>query len=756
MSYTVAVRTLCEFTAKRGDLDLRYTPSPDASEGRAGHAIVASRRASGYETEVSLTGSYGSLTVRGRADGYDAAHRRLEEFKTYRGDLAAMRENQRALHWAQLRVYGALMCAKLGLDTIELALVYYDIGTGRETALTETAHRVDLQRAFEDQCERFVAWANQEAAHRTQRDAALTALRLPHASFRPGQRELAVAVYRAATQGRCVLAQAPTGIGKTIGTLFPLLKASPRASLDKLLFLSAKSPGRQLALDALASLARAQDETPPLRVLELVARDKACEHPELACHGESCPLARGFYDRLAVARSAALARPVLDRAALREVALEHRVCPYYLGIELARWCDVIVGDYNYYFDVGGLLHMLGAHNQWRMGVLVDEVHNLPERARAMYSAELAQTRVDAVRRGARPALKRVLARLQRRWNALNGAQDTNYQASDTLPADLLATLGELSAALGDQLAEPALIRDVELERFYFDILHFLRIAERFDEHSLFDVTIARGQRTPRSTLCIRNVVPAGALRARIAAAHCITLFSATISPPNYYADMLGLPANTVHVEIASPFGAQQLDVQIARDISTRYRDRERSLAALVERVGRQYDDQPGNYLCFFSSYEYLQQAAEAFVASHPHVSVWLQSRTMDEAGQQAFIARFVADGRGIGFAVLGGAFGEGIDLPGTRLIGTFIATLGMPQLNPVNEQLRLRMDALYGAGFDYAYLIPGLRKVVQAAGRVIRSEQDRGVVHLLDDRFARADVRALLPAWWRVGQRDEA
>ncbi|MEM5404267.1 ATP-dependent DNA helicase [Paraburkholderia unamae] len=756
MSYTVAVRTLCEFTAKRGDLDLRFTPSPDASDGRAGHAAIAARRPPGYETEIALSGTFESLTVRGRADGYDPARRRLEEFKTYRGDLDAMRENQRALHWAQLRVYGALLCDKLGLDALELALVYYDIGSGRETALVEHASAPELRAAFETQCRRFVAWAEQESAHRAARDAALAALRLPHPQFRHGQRDLAEAVWRAATQGRCLLAQAPTGIGKTIGTLFPQLKACPRAAIDKVVFLSAKSSGRQLALDALATLTSEQDDAQrpklPVRVLELVAREKSCEHPEAACHGESCPLARGFYDRLPAARAAALERARLDRAALREVASEHAVCPYYLGQELARWSDVIVGDYNYWFDASAMLFMLAAHNQWRASVLVDEAHNLPERARAMYSAELVQTRVDTVRRAASAPLKRALARLQKHWNAQNAVQPGAWRASDTLPEGLVAALGDVIGAIGDQFAEPALVRDPELERFYFDALHFTRIAERFDTHSLFDVTPLAQQnaRRPRSTLAIRNIVPADALRARIATAHSITLFSATLSPTHYYSDMLGLPANTVSIDIDTPFRAEQLDVHIARHISTRYKDRERSLDALVGRVAAQFAERPGNYLCFFSSYDYLRQAADAFAARHPDVAIWLQSRTMDEAGQQAFVARFVEGGCGIGFAVLGGAFGEGIDLPGTRLIGTFIATLGMPQVNAVNEAMRARMDTLYGDGFDYTYLIPGLRKVVQAAGRVIRTEHDRGVVHLLDDRFAQPGVRALLPTWWRI------
>ncbi|CAM2189796.1 DNA excision repair protein ERCC-2 [Paraburkholderia sacchari] len=763
MSYTVAVRTLCEFTAKRGDLDLRFTPSPDASEGRAGHAAIAARRPAGYETEVALTGVFGTLTVRGRADGYDPARQRLEEFKTYRGDLDAMRENQRALHWAQLRVYGALMCEKLCLDALELALVYYEIGSGRETALVERASAQQLRAEFESQCARFIAWAEQESAHRAARDGALAALRLPHAAFREGQRDLAEAVWRAATQGRCLLVEAPTGIGKTIGTLFPQLKACARAGIDKVLFLSAKSSGRQLAIDALNTLADAQAEgeagasanasSLPLRVLELVAREKACEHPDLACHGQSCPLARGFYDRLPAARAAALVRVRLERATLREVAREHEVCPYYLGQELARWSDVIVGDYNYYFDVSAMLFMLGAHNQWCTSVLVDEAHNLPERARAMYSAELVQTRVDAVRRAASAPVKRALTRLARHWNTQTAMQPQAWRASETLPEGFVAALGDVIATIGDQLAQPALVRDAELERFYFDALHFVRMAERFDTQSIFDVTPlpAREAKRPRSTLCIRNIVPAGALRARMAAAHSVTLFSATLAPTHYYTDMLGLPENTVTVKIGTPFRSEQLEVRIARDISTRYKDRERSLDTLVERIATQYAARPGNYLCFFSSYDYLELAADAFVARHPHVSTWMQSRTMDETRQQAFVARFVEGGCGIGFAVLGGAFGEGIDLPGTRLIGTFIATLGMPQVNPVNEAMRERMETLYGAGFDYTYLIPGMRKVVQAAGRVIRTEHDNGVVHLLDDRFTRPDVRALLPAWWRLG-----
>lgn len=743
--YTVAVRALCEFTAKQGDLDLRFTPSPTAQEGIAGHAVVTARRAEGYRTEVSLSGDYGPLHVRGRADGYDPAHNLLEEIKTYRGQLSSMPENHRHLHWAQLRVYGHLLCAGLGLEQVNLALVYYEIGSGHETVLRETRDAGELRAIFEDQCRRFTAWAEQELRHREARDAALTALRFPHAAFRPGQRQLAETVFKANSAGRCLLAQAPTGIGKTVGSLFPVLKAAPAQRIDKVFFLAAKTPGRQLALDAAATIASASPDL-PLRVLELTARDKACEHPDKACQGSSCPLARGFYDRLPAARAAALAVPVLDRAALREVGLAHDVCPYYLGSEMARWTDVIVGDYNYYFDGGAMLYALAQANGWRASVLVDEAHNMVARARDMYSSQIDRASLRMARAAASGTVKKALTKLARAWGEIDAEAPAPYQVLAAPPEKFLSALQGATSAINDELAEQAVPLDPALQEFLFAGLGFARLAESFGEHSLCDVSRA-GKDT---TLCIRNVVPAPFLRPRFEAAHSVTLFSATLSPWHYFADLLGLPENTGWVDVESPFTAGQLAVRVAARISTRYQHRAASLAPIADLMAQQYARAPGNYLAFFSSFDYLEQAATLFSERHPEVPVWRQERRMSEAERAAFLARFHPEGRGIGFAVLGGSFGEGVDLPGARLIGAFVATLGLPQLNPVNEQLRARMQAMFGAGYDYTYLYPGLQKVVQAAGRVIRTEQDQGVVYLIDDRFDLPEVRALLPRWWEV------
>lgn len=768
-TYTVAVRELCEFTAKAGDLDLRFTPAPSSLEGIAGHQFVAASRGPHYEAEVSLEGRHGPLRVRGRADGFDRARGRLEEVKTYKGRLERQPASHRALHWAQAKIYGALLCERESLDELEIALVYFDVGSQRETVFTERATAAELRAFFTARCERFIAWAAQELAHRAARDATLRALAFPFADFRTGQRPLAEGVYRAASSGRCLLAQAPTGIGKTVATLFPLLKAAPAAlhggtrgkALDKLLFLAAKTSGRQLALDALRTLG-ADGALRGIRVLELVARDKACEYPDRACHGESCPLAAGFYDRLPAARAAAVAATdaggqdltLLDRATVREIALAHSVCPYYLSQELARWADVVVGDYNYYFDVSALLHGLAELNRWKVGLLVDEAHNLVERGRKMYTAELLpETLADARRSpGARAhaPVKKALDKLRRAWSAVDKAQADDYAVHQALPEPLAAALQQCASALGEHFAEHPAEPDAALQGFYLEALHLQRMAESLGAHSLVDVTKSKVPREA-SRICIRNIVPAPFLKPRLAAAATSTLFSATLEPTPYYADLLGLPDDHAVIDVDSPFAAEQLEVRVARRISTRYGDRGASLAPIVELMAAQFARRRGNYLAFFSSYDYLQQVAALMAQTHPEVPLWSQSRRMLEREQQDFLARFTDASEGIAFAVLGGAFSEGIDLPGRRLIGAFVATLGLPQVNPVNEQIRERMDQLFGAGYDYTYLYPGLQKVVQAAGRVIRTTSDAGVVHLIDDRFARREVRALLPRWWAVG-----
>jgi DNA excision repair protein ERCC-2 len=755
LKYAVAVRALCDFTAKRGDLDMRFTPSPSAAEGVAGHRVLAARRGPHYESELTLAADYGMLHVRGRADGYDPHAHQLEEFKTYRGDINRIPANHRALHWAQLRIYGWLLCSARACDHVRLALVYFDIATGEETSFVEAHSARSLREHFVEHCERFIDWAQSEAAHRLSRDQALQALRFPYGTFHAGQRQLAEAVYRTARAGRSLLAQAPTGSGKTLGTLFPALKAMPPARLDKLFYLVAKTSGRRLALQALRAL-QPSGAAASLRVFELVARDKACEHPDNTCDGAGCPLARGFYERLPVARAEAARVEFLDQRAVRAVALKHGVCPYYLGQELARWSDVIVGDYNYYFDLDASLHGWTKAADWRICLQVDEAHNLIERARRMYTLALERRCFDAARRRAPVTLKRALARVSRAWRQLSKSQQEGYRIYASVPAALLLALQEFIGAATDHWSANPPRRDDGLQGFFYDAVRFCRLAGTLDLGTIFEITKTGEQSGPRcsadSVLCLRNILPRQFLAPRFAAAHASVLFSATLAPHDYYVNVLGLPKATARVQVGSPFAPEQLAVRPVPSISTRLRDRQRSLRPIAELIAAQYAAQPGNYLAFFSSFEYSKAVAACFEARFAAIPVWIQEPQMTEAERDSFLARFARDGCGIGFAVLGGAFAEGIDLPGSRLVGAFIATLGLPPANAVNAEIERRMGEAFGAGYEYTYLYPGLQKVIQAAGRVIRAPSDRGVLYLIDDRFTRADVRALLPTWWRINE----
>ncbi len=761
ISLRVGVRDLCDFTAREGDLDVRFGMSPNAREGVAGHTTVIARRGADYQSEVSLKGTYEQLTVSGRADGYHPAHNRLEEIKTFRGDLSRQPDSQRQLHWAQLKVYGWMVCDRDDRASITLALVYFNIDTQAEVAFEQVTLRTELHEYFVALCSRYSVWAAQERAHRLRRDAYLTELTFPHENFRGGQRALAVAVFRVARSGGSLLAEAPTGIGKSIATLFPMLKAMPVRMLDKVYFLAAKTSGRQLALDAMARCAGTKafvagdppgdaEQRSPVRVVELIAKSKACLYPGQACTGATCPLAAGFFDRLPMARAEWVAGNAGEADAVRKAAHQHHICPYYLAQDLVRWADVVVADYNYYFDSSGSLYSAMVEGEWRVGVLVDEAHNLIERAQMMYSAELRQSQV-AMLRVQVPALKTTWARLLRIWRALRLPEGESYRVLDTPPGQFLKALHTSSVEVGAYLVNYA-DANAQLRDFYLAALHLLKRAESFDGNSVFDVTdSARHGGKPEAALMLRNVVPAPYIGPRVAAADSVTLFSATLTPVGFYRSMLGIPESAAALQVPSPFLAEQLTVRVARNISTRFVDRGASLRAITALIAEQQVQRPGNYLAFFSSFEYLELAANDLSATFPAVAQWRQTRDMSEAAREQFVRAFVDDGAGVGFAVLGGAFGEGVDLPGTKLIGAFIATLGLPPADPVTETHRKVVDRRLGKGYEYTYTLPALRKVIQASGRVIRTLDDQGTLHLMDDRFASAAVRRFLPAWWRIG-----
>lgn len=744
----VAVRTLCEFAARQGDLDLRYTPAPSSEEGIAGHGAVRARRGPRYQSEVALSGQCGKLMVSGRADGYDPIAGRLEEIKTHRGDLSRVREAQRNLHRAQLRAYGALLCRQEKRSEIDLSLIYYDVGKDKETPITETAFAEQLWQELENLCERYSDWAEQEAKHRQARDQALTDLAFPFPDFRPQQRALAETVYKNSLRQQTLLLEAPTGLGKTLGTLYPALMAMPTARQDRLFYLTSRNTARHLAVDAIHLLREKQPGPLPLRTLELVAKDHACEHPDKACHGDACPLAKGFFDRLPAARKdAANHTGPLTQSVLADIASQHGICPYFLAQEMARWCDVVVADVNRMFDQYALLHALVRQNDWQASLLIDEAHNLVDRARGMYSVELSQARLLKVRKQAPKVLKSKLDSVSRAWQSVirDHCPDISREPVilDNLPGSLTGALSRLVSAITDYLADHP--PDLALQELMFESLGFTKLAEVFGDHSLCElVRPARG----KARLTIQNLIPADFLAPRFEAADSTLLFSATLSPGVYYRDLLGMPENTCFRSLPGPFTSDQLEVHFTPEISTRQPDRERSLKPIAELILRQHQRRPGNYLAFFSSFSYLNRIRETLQQEAPDLPLRAQRPGMSADERTAFLNGFHENKTGVALAVLGGVFSEGIDLPGNRLIGAFVATLGLPPFDNWHDILRQRLEQRFGAGHAYTYLIPGLQKVAQAAGRVIRTPEDQGVIWLIDDRFLQPHIRSLLPAWW--------
>ncbi|MBW2939741.1 ATP-dependent DNA helicase [Zhongshania aquimaris] len=758
----VSVRSLCEFAARTGSLEFRYTPAPTSEEGMMGHVAVQQRRPDPYVAEYALKGQCAGLEVSGRVDGYYANQQEcfLEEIKTHRGNVNRIGPGRRDLHWAQLKVYGALLCQRDKRDSIALRLTYFEVRDELETTEDITFEATELEDYLEELCRCYISWAKQETAHREARDNALLALSFPHPEFRAGQHSLAKVVYLSAKNAVPLLLQAPTGIGKTVGVLFPALRAMPEVELDRVFFLTNRNTGRKLGLDGLRIILDSQSLSLPLRVLELSSREAACDNPDKACHGDSCPLAKGFFDRLPAARQQAVEEGFLTQSTLRRIAGEHNVCRYFLAQEMARWCDVVVADVNHYYDQFALLYSLTIANEWRVMPLVDEAHNLIDRARGMYSIALGEAEMlYGIRKVPAPLLK-PMSELEIAWASmirpfLDSDEDIEQRRYylKSVPEDLNTALYGLISAITDYLTDnPAA---AEVQNVLFTALGFLRLADKFDEHSLctleFETFAGSVRAKPGSAkLLIDNLIPADHLAQRFIDAVSTILFSATLSPAGYHQDLLGLPQTTNFIDIESPFAKEQIDLRLVTTISTRHHDREDSLVPICARIIAQYKAKPGNYLVYLSSFDYLNTVYKRLGTLAPALRLLRQTPGMPPFEREQFISDISDTAPSVAFAVLGGVFGEGIDLPGDKLIGVFVATLGLAPHDEFHEVLRERLEARYGRGYDYTYIYPGLQKVIQAAGRLIRTPEDRGVIELIDARYAWKKVRSLLPTWWGI------
>jgi len=762
--YIVSVRTLVEFVLQMGVLQMGdLTPGgfqrrDRAQAGTQAHRRVQRSRPESYQTEVEISylveGSDPPLEIRGRIDGLysDTEPVIIEEIKSTTLSLDLVSEDHNRLHWGQAQCYAFIYAKQQALSEICIHLTYYHLDSQEEKTFERLFYLEELETFYQDLITPYLDWFRKIRAWQTQRDGSIQALDFPYADYRPGQRDMAVAVYKAIRDHDCLYVQAPTGVGKTIATFFPAIKALGMGMVSKIFYLTAKTPGRLIAETALDDM---RQTGLAFKSITLTAKEKICFCPLANCDPEECVYARDYFGKVKKALEEIDQHDAFTRSVIEELSRTYEICPFEFSLDLSLWVDCIICDYNYAFDPRVYLRRFFDFGGEPYVFLIDEAHNLPDRARAMYSAELDKKTVLALRRALKPRLPGLVKKL----SAINqillerrkACQTANQQALVEYepPEKLLKALREFSQKAEDWLVlnQPAEFRQ-ELLDFYFTCNNYLRTAEYFDTFyiSYFE---RQGKGNLKAKLFCMD--PAPMLSVPLERSRAAIFFSATLLPMDYFMQLLTGEAEHPQQIYGSPFPVENVSLLIHNRIATTYKQRQNSYAPIASAIEAIYNSQVGNYLVFFPSYAYLASVLELLQEKLPDSQLLVQDRGMSEAEREAYLAQFSTNNPEtlVGLAVMGGIFGEGIDLVGERLIGAVVVGVGIPQLGLERDLIKTYFDEQNGRGFAYAYQYPGFNRVLQALGRVIRTETDRGVIVLIDERFTHARYRRLYPRHWQ-------
>lgn len=749
----VSVRSLIEFYYRQGDLDMvTYISNSRMQQGIRAHQKLQNSRPPEYEPEISITYMHATeafdLIIRGRMDGLYRNEDRLilEEIKSITQDPSQIGEHSYLLWWGQAKIYAAILCRQEGISEIDIQLALYHLDKRAETIIKESFTADDLQDFLAAVIAKYFQWAARLSERQKQRDLSLAKLEFPYPDYRKGQRQMAVSVYHTIRDKGQLLVQAPTGIGKTLAAVFPAMKAIGTGLIDRIFYLTARTTGKNIAASTTEILVQKGLDC---RVVVLTSKDRICFNPEKACHPDECEYAKGFYDRLGAAIDDIFATRIYDRATIEEYSLKHRVCPFEFSLDIALWCDCIICDYNYAFDPRVYLRRFFESVDERYTFLVDEAHNLVDRAREMFSRELYKSDTLALRRKIKDKLPEIYKHLGK-INAVflqykkEMAEDEEHRLEFPLEFD---RPGRKFVKATDKWLATNQKTDfrADLLEYYFNVNGFLWGLENYDEcyRTLYQ--------RDRSDLYIKLFCldPARQLAVCLQRCQSVIFFSATLTPFEYYRELFGCQPETAVKSLPSPFPPQNLRINLSR-IQTRYRSRQQTLQELSEAITSFLHRQTGNVLVFFPSYKYMQQSLELIQqVEHKH-QLLIQKSGMSELQRDEFLAEFQkAEELTAGFAVMGGVFGEGIDLTGKSLTAAVIVGVGLPGIDQQRELIRDYYEDRI-KGYDYAYTFPGFTRVLQAVGRVIRTETDKGNILLIDDRFFTMRYRQLYPGWWRA------
>ncbi len=765
-SFKVSVRSLVSFSIPE-DTTWTFTSYKALQEGSQAHTEIQSRHMEegSYQSEVYLSHVYEApgckVEINGRADGIWTMEDQviIHEIKSTSTPLTEIHEDFSEGHWAQGKCYAYIYALQKEINRIVVRLTYYNRQMKEEKSFDRAFTLDKLIKFMKTLVYPFASWALSQAKWRQIRNLSIKALEFPFQAYRKGQKLLAYNTYKCIQDGRRFFAQAPTGTGKTMGVLYPAIKSLGDGTIDRIFYLTAKTTTRGIAENAYQYLLK---QGLRLKTLSLTAKEKLCLNSVKNCTPDKCLYIQGYPSRSRKAVKELIKNnDFLNRNNITEAGIRHGLCPFELSLDLALQCDLIICDYNYVFDPRIYLkRFFQQKGREQYLILVDEAHNLFTRAREMYSSSLCKADITKMSKAVKEDLPLV-------YKALKGITKALGLLEKSVESDMLEAGGMpyyASERPPESLYEPICSFVMEAEHWmltrgdeeydytedlvmlFFDLLHYKNILELFSREYR---TLMTGTKS-HFTVTLQCLDPSRMLHNSMEMARSTVLFSATLSPLSYFKKILGGQEMDVTLRLPSPFPREHLLILNEDRVETRFRYREQYLGQVALSIHAFVRNHTGNYLVFFPSYKYMSDVLTLFDALEGDFEILCQQRDMDEASRDAFLAEFntYGDTTRIGFCVMGGIFGEGIDLTGDRLTGVVIVGVGLPQVSPELEVMKSYYHNEAGMGFQYAYTYPGLNRVLQAAGRLIRTESDRGGLLLIDSRFASYEYKLLLPEEW--------
>ena len=752
----ISVRNLVEFILRSGDIDNRRASLDTMEAMQAGsrlHRKIQKKMGSTYHAEVPLNiiieeENY-ELGIWGRADGIIIEETvTIDEIKGVYLSLDLLEEPIK-VHLAQAKCYAYIYGIQNDLQKINVQMTYGNLDTGDLKYFSYEYSIQQLQEWFSDLILKYKKWADFQYEWRKKRQASIKELAFPF-PYREGQKELAAGVYRTIARKKNLFIQAPTGVGKTISTLYPAIKAVGEGLGDKIFYLTAKTVTANVAKETLGILCEKGYQA---KSVQITAKEKLCPCEEAECNPVSCPYAKGHFDRVNDAVYDLLQKENnMTREVLLAHAKEYQVCPFEMCLDTATWADNIICDYNYVFDPNVYLKRFFADGiKGDYIFLVDEAHNLVERGREMYSAALVKEDILAVRKIMKPrssAIEKELGKCNKLMLEYK-RECENYQIYESIP-NLIFSCMRLAAKIEEYMQKNPEFpgRDVVLD-FYFELRNFLNIYERVDEHY---VIYGQHDEEGRFVIKLFCVDPSFNLQECLDKGNATIFFSATLLPVQYYKELLTNKTDNYAVYAKTTFSQDKRLLLIGNDVSSKYTRRTpEEYGRIADYIYHTIKKKKGNYMVFFPSYLFLKKVHEAFeLRTDETITCICQESGMREEEREAFLEAFQGEKEEslVAFCVMGGIFGEGIDLKREQLIGAIIVGTGLPQISNEREILKEYYDKKEGMGFDYAYRYPGMNKVLQAAGRVIRTAEDVGIIELLDERFLQNDYQRLFPREW--------